>query len=58
MIQTLLATFPATVGSLGAWLAARREPSKLRVIELKVDELITWTGKHERRHALIEGDTR
>lgn len=58
MIEALLATLPATVASLGAWLAARKEPTKLGLIEVKVDELITWTAKHERRHVLIEGDSR
>lgn len=58
MLQALLATLPATLASLGAWLAARREPGKLTVIDGKVNEMLSWQAKHERRHYLIEGDAR
>lgn len=58
MIALLVATVPATIASLGAWLAARGAPAKLIRIEAALDNMLDWQTQHERRHKLIEGDSR
>ena len=58
MLQQFMAAMLPTLTGLGAWLAARREPARLRVVEAKVDETLLWQAKHERRHYMIEGDAR